>query len=71
MSLSAAHLRILEHQMRSGITAGWECWWDEDLMDLEAKGYMVGTWIGSLSHPARPYWSITEDGRKAYEASKA
>jgi len=69
--LSVAHHRSLEHQVRGGITAGFEEWWDEELIDLEAWDLMRGQWIGSLAYEAHPFWSITDEGRRRLREATA
>lgn len=68
--LDIGHYRILEHNKRAGITAGWEHWNDPVVRDLEALGLLRGTWIGSLDDEPHPYWSNTQEGERALEAWK-
>lgn len=65
--LPANYLNTLIHLRKGGIVSGWDRWYDEMIMDLEAWGLIRGTWIGSLDREPSPFWDLTKTGQ--YEAS--
>jgi hypothetical protein len=65
LTLRINHVRTL-FRIRTLCLFGWENF-DLTEMELEVLGLIRGEWTGSIEHPARPMWAVTELGRKVLE----